>query len=161
MNSITWLETVKLGKDTVGEKLDSYGITYDRATNYFKLCSLLYQHIKSELIAQETIAQESCVGVMVEPAVYVEKEWTVDKMRDYRAKYHGMRNYINNWFDRVKMGKISVPDGILTNAIKMWDYHKQIDKYRNIKIVYDYLYRFDYPSRSNLTFNTMSSVRKP
>ncbi len=47
MNYLTWLATIKLGKVKVIDRLNRIGITFPEKLNYFKLCSLLYQYLKS------------------------------------------------------------------------------------------------------------------
>lgn len=49
-----WKDTVRLGKKLVCHKLSNYRIRYDHKLNYFKLCSLLYQH------EQDTLGCDRC-----------------------------------------------------------------------------------------------------
>ena len=44
---MNWITTVKLGKAKIIDRLNRIGITFPDGLNYFKLCSLLYQYLKS------------------------------------------------------------------------------------------------------------------
>ena len=44
---MTWIQTIKLGKAKVIDRLNRIGISFPPKLNYFKLCSLLYQYLKS------------------------------------------------------------------------------------------------------------------
>ena len=44
---MNWITTVKLGKAKIIDRLNRIGITFPDGLNYLKLCSLLYQYLKS------------------------------------------------------------------------------------------------------------------
>ena len=44
---MSWIVTIKLGKVKVIDRLNRIGIKFPEKLNYFKLCSLLYQYLKS------------------------------------------------------------------------------------------------------------------
>ncbi len=44
---MSWITVIKLGKVKVVDRLNKLGITFPENLNYFKLCSLLYQYLKS------------------------------------------------------------------------------------------------------------------
>ena len=44
---MSWLAVIKLGKVKVIARLTKLGISFPEELNYFKLCSLLYQRLKS------------------------------------------------------------------------------------------------------------------
>ena len=44
---MSWLAVIKLGKVRVIARLNKLGIVFPEKLNYFKLCSLLYQYLKS------------------------------------------------------------------------------------------------------------------
>ena len=44
---MSWLAIIKLGKVKVVSRLNKLGISFPERLNYFKLCSLLYQRLKS------------------------------------------------------------------------------------------------------------------
>ena len=151
MNNMTWKETIKLGKNVVCTKLNCYELVYDHATNYLKLCSQLYKHeqsitqedsLRTKGIAKRTEGVAKRMGVTRE-TVIAQKEWTSDQMRDYRQRYLGMRNYIQDWFDRANNGELTVNAGVFINAQKIWNHYRSLDRYSGIKKVYNYLYRFD------------------
>lgn len=139
-----WIETIKLGKNVVYTKLSTYHIRFDSSMNYFKLCSLLYQHEKELHVKEEAIAQEEpCVGAIETVEVIENKKWSKEHIRDYRQRYLGMRNYIQDWFDRANTGELAVNPGILIDTTQMWQHYKKVDKYSGIKRVYNYLYLHD------------------
>ncbi len=152
---LTWMQTIKLGKNVVSQKLDNYGKAYDRSDNYFKLCSLLYKHEKQLHSTEDTHTEEAqedkgCVGVTVETVkVRAEQSFTIAQLMDYRQRYLSMRSYCLDWFDRAYRGKIGVPGAIIKNAELMWNHYHKSDRYSQLKMVYDYCYRFDYVSKSN------------
>lgn len=43
MKSLTWKQTIKLGKKVVTDRLRELGIKFDVKEQYFRLCSLLYK----------------------------------------------------------------------------------------------------------------------
>ena len=44
---MSWISVIKLGKVKVVSRLNKLGIEFAEDLNYFKLCSLLYQYLKS------------------------------------------------------------------------------------------------------------------
>ncbi len=44
---MSWIAVIKLGKVKVIARLNKLGIAFPEKLNYFKLCSLLYQYLKS------------------------------------------------------------------------------------------------------------------
>ena len=44
---MSWIAVIKLGKLKVVSRLNKIGIEFAESLNYFKLCSLLYQYLKS------------------------------------------------------------------------------------------------------------------
>ena len=44
---MSWIAVIKLGKAKVVSRLNKLGISFPERLNYFKLCSLLYQRLKS------------------------------------------------------------------------------------------------------------------
>ena len=51
-----WSDFTRLGKANVTNMLEEKGIDFDNNSNYFKLCSLLYQDYKSSVIPSPTIS---------------------------------------------------------------------------------------------------------
>ena len=47
LHTMSWIATIKLGKPRVVNRLNRLGITFPEKLNYFRLCSLLYQYLKS------------------------------------------------------------------------------------------------------------------
>ncbi|MDJ0690374.1 MAG: hypothetical protein QNJ41_17930 [Xenococcaceae cyanobacterium MO_188.B32] len=109
-------------------KLDCYHVQYDRAENYLRMCNKLY---KLQLVREKV-------------KVISARQWTIDELRDYRARYLAMRSYCLDWFKRASEGNIDAPQALIANAKLMWDFYSKSDRYSQLKMIYSYCFRFDY-----------------
>lgn len=51
MKNLSWQQTIKLGKVEVLRRLQELNITFPTKLQYFKLCSLLYKALQSNVVS--------------------------------------------------------------------------------------------------------------